>query len=109
MSTAEITSSDSPKRRPRPAVAAASAMKMAVVATVFAVMASPSVAQSAAGEIEKARQEFQQALNMGDADMVARMYTERAVVPPPNAEMIEGREAIQNYWRRRSDWHIRWS
>jgi ketosteroid isomerase-like protein len=31
--------------------------------------------------------------------MIGRMYTQRAVVLPPNAEMIQGREAIQNYWR----------
>jgi len=74
-------------------------MKAAALAVLFALLASPCVAQSAAGEIAKARQEFVQAINMGDADMVAGMYTERAVVLPPNAEMIEGREAIRNYWR----------
>jgi len=74
-------------------------MKIAVTAAFLALLAEPSVAQTAAGQIEKARQQFEQALNMGDAEMVARMYTERAVVLPPNADMIEGREAIQNYWR----------
>jgi uncharacterized protein (TIGR02246 family) len=74
-------------------------MKIAVAAAFLVVLAQPSVAQTAAGEIEKARQQFDQALNMGDADMIARMYTEHAVVLPPNADMIVGREAIQNYWR----------
>jgi len=99
MSTAGTTSLDSARRRPRPGVAAASAMKIAVAAAFLALLAQPSVAQTAAGEIEKARQQFDQALNMGDAEMVARMYTEHAVVLPPNADMIVGREAIQNYWR----------
>ena len=84
---------------PRRGVATASAMKIAVVAAFLPLLAQPSAAQTAAGEIEKARQQFEQALNMGDAEMVAQMYTERAVVLPPNADMIEGREAIQNYWR----------
>jgi len=74
-------------------------MKVAIVAAIFALIVSPSVAQTTAGEIEKAKQQFVQALNEGDAEMVARMYTERAMVLPPEAEMIEGREAIQNYWR----------
>jgi uncharacterized protein (TIGR02246 family) len=99
MSTADTTSSDSARRPPRPGVAAASAMKIAVAAAFLALLAQPSVAQTVAGEIENARQQFQQAVNMGDAEMVARMYTERAVVLPPNADMIEGRDAIQNYWR----------
>jgi uncharacterized protein (TIGR02246 family) len=99
MSTAGTTSLDSARRPPRPGVAAASAMKIAVAAAFLALLAQPSVAQTAAGEIEKARQQFEQALNMGDAEMIARMYTERAVVLPPNADMIVGREAIQNYWR----------
>ena len=74
-------------------------MKVAIVAALFALMASPSVAQTVAGEIEKASQQFVQAVNEGDAAMVARMYTERAMVLPPRAEMIVGREAIQDYWR----------
>jgi uncharacterized protein (TIGR02246 family) len=74
-------------------------MKIAIAAAFLALLAQPSVAQTAAGEIEKARQQYDQALNMRDAEMVARMYTEHAVVLPPNADMIVGREAIQNYWR----------
>ena len=74
-------------------------MKLAIVAALFALMASPSVAQTAVGEIEKASQQFVQAVNEGDAAMVARMYSERAMVLPPRAEMIVGREAIQDYWR----------
>lgn len=99
MSTADTTSLDSARRPPRRGVAAASAMKIAVAAAFLALLVQPSVAQTAAGEIEKARQQFDRALNMGDAETVARMYTEHAVVMPPNADMIVGREAIQNYWR----------
>ena len=69
-------------------------MKAATVAALFALMAVPSVAQTAAGEIEMANQRFVQALNKGDAAMIAGMYTEHAMVLPPKAEMIEGRAAI---------------
>jgi ketosteroid isomerase-like protein len=31
--------------------------------------------------------------------MLAGMYTERALVLPPTADMIEGRAAIENYWK----------
>ena len=74
-------------------------MKVTVVAALVAFLASPCVAQTTAGEIEKARQQYIEALNQGDAATLARMSTERAVLLPPNAEMIEGREAIEKYWR----------
>lgn len=74
-------------------------MKAAALAVLFALLASPCVAQTASGEIEKSKQQFLQALNTGDAAMIARIYTERAIVLPPKADMIQGREAIQNYWR----------
>ena len=74
-------------------------MKVAVVAALFAVLASPCVAQTAASEIEKAKRQYLEAVNEGDAAMLSRMSTERAILLPPNAEMVEGREAIEKYWR----------
>ena len=74
-------------------------MKVVAVAALVALLASPCVAQTAAGEIEKAKQQYVEALNEGDAATLARMSTERAILLPPNAEMIEGREAIEKYWR----------
>ena len=74
-------------------------MKAAVVAVLVALLASPCIAQTAAGEIEKAKQQYLEALNEGDAAMLARMSTESAILLPPNAEIIEGREAIEKYWR----------
>jgi uncharacterized protein (TIGR02246 family) len=77
------------------------AMKLALGAAALVALAaaSPSIAQTAAGEIEKANAQFAQAFNAGDAAKVAQMYTERATVLPPEAEMIEGREAIRKYWQ----------
>ena len=74
-------------------------MKVAVVAALIALLASPCVAQTSAGEIEKAQKQYLEALNEGDAAMLAQMSTERAILLPPNAAMIEGREAIEKYWR----------
>ena len=74
-------------------------MKAAALAVLFALLGSPCVAQTASGEIEKSKQQFVEALNTGDAAMIARIYTERAILLPPKADMIQGREAIQNYWR----------
>ena len=74
-------------------------MRGAVVAALVAVLASPCVAQTAPGAIEKAKHRYLQALNDGDAATLARMSTEHAILLPPNAEMIEGREAIEKYWR----------
>ncbi len=74
-------------------------MKVAVVAALVALMVSPCVAQTAADEIEKAEQQYLKAFNEGDAEALARMSTERAILLPPNTEMIEGREAIKEYWR----------
>jgi uncharacterized protein (TIGR02246 family) len=74
-------------------------MKVAVVAALVALVVSPCVAQTAADEIEKAEQQYLKAINDGDATALAGMSTERAILLPPNSEMIEGREAIKEYWR----------
>ncbi len=74
-------------------------MKVALAAALLALLASPSVAQPAANEIENANQQFVEAINKADAAMIGRIYTERAIVLPPKADMVEGRQAIENYWR----------
>jgi ketosteroid isomerase-like protein len=74
-------------------------MKVLVVAVLVALLASPCVAQTAPSGIEKAKEQFLEAINEGDAAMLSRMSTERAILLPPNAEMVEGREAIEKYWR----------
>jgi uncharacterized protein (TIGR02246 family) len=39
-----------------------------------------------------------EAYNRGDVAAVAAMYTDDAVLLPPNFQMLEGRQAIQNFW-----------
>ena len=74
-------------------------MKVPVVAAFIALVVSPCGAQTSAGEIEQTEQKYLEALNVGDAAMLARMSAEHAVLLPPNADIIEGREAIEKYWR----------
>src|SRR3974390_2922032 len=74
-------------------------MKIVVVAALVALVGSAGAAQTAGGEIERVKQQYLEDLNEADAATLARMSTERAILLPPNAEMIEGREAIEQYWR----------
>ena len=74
-------------------------MKAALVAVLVAVLALPCVAQTTLGELEKVKQQLLLGLREGDATMLARISTEHAILMPPNAEMIEGRDAIEKYWR----------
>ena len=75
-------------------------MKTAFLAVLpFLVVSSPGFAQQATSEIEKANTKFEQAFNSGDSAAVAQMYTENAAVLPPDAEMAQGRAAIQNFWQ----------
>ncbi len=48
--------------------------------------------------IEEANDAFMEALAAGDAAALAQMYTEDALLLPPNADFVEGREAIEAFW-----------
>jgi ketosteroid isomerase-like protein len=74
-------------------------MKIAVVAAFVALLASPCVAQTAPTGIEHAQEQLLQALSEGDAATLAGMSTDHAILLPPNSEMVEGRGAIEKYWR----------
>src|SRR5688572_19685210 len=49
--------------------------------------------------IQQLDDRFAEAFNTGDMAAVAAMYTEDAVVLPPGAEMIRGRDNIQALWQ----------
>ena len=49
--------------------------------------------------IEAANTEFAAALRRSDAGAVAAMYTERGQLFPPNEKIVEGRAAIERYWK----------
>jgi uncharacterized protein (TIGR02246 family) len=49
--------------------------------------------------IEAANAEFAAATSRGEAAAVAAMYTERGQLFPPNEKIVEGRAAIERYWK----------
>jgi uncharacterized protein (TIGR02246 family) len=53
--------------------------------------------------IEAANAEFAAAYSRGDALAVAAMYTERGQLFPPNENIVEGRAAIEKYWKAAMD------
>jgi len=48
--------------------------------------------------IEDGGLKFMEAVRQGDAAAVAALYTEDATLLPPDAEMIMGREGIEEFW-----------
>lgn len=50
------------------------------------------------GEIEEANKGFMEAFNNGDANAVAKNYTTNAKLYPSNSDVIEGQEAIEEFW-----------
>jgi uncharacterized protein (TIGR02246 family) len=61
-------------------------------------LACPSVAQDQA-TIQSLNDRFATAFNTGDIASVAARYTDDAIVLPPGAEMLKGRDAIQSFWK----------
>jgi len=48
--------------------------------------------------VEASNAKWMAAFNQGDAAAVAAVYTDNATLMPPNSEMIEGRQGIQDFW-----------
>jgi uncharacterized protein (TIGR02246 family) len=53
--------------------------------------------------IEAANTEFAAAYRRGEAGAVAAMYTERGQLFPPNERIVEGRAAIERFWKAAMD------
>ena len=53
--------------------------------------------------IQSLNDQFAKAFNAGDTAAVAAHYTEDAVVLPPGAEMVMGRNAILTFWKSAAD------
>jgi uncharacterized protein (TIGR02246 family) len=50
-------------------------------------------------EVERIDREFETAFKRGDMATVASLYAEDARVMPPGSEMVQGRQAIEQFWR----------
>jgi len=48
--------------------------------------------------IAQTNEQFVEAYNRGDIAAVAALYTDDAVLMPPNSPMMRGRQAIQQFW-----------
>ncbi len=48
--------------------------------------------------LEEGGVKFVEAINKGDAAAAAALYTDDAILMPPNSEMIKGKSAIQEFW-----------
>jgi uncharacterized protein (TIGR02246 family) len=55
--------------------------------------------EAALKAIEQANADFGAAYAKGDPKAVAEMYTEKARLLPPNAQVVEGKKAIEAYWK----------
>ncbi len=49
-------------------------------------------------EIDRANAQFMGAFGRGDMAALAGLYTEDATLMPPNASMMKGRGAIEQFW-----------
>ena len=63
-----------------------------------AVPAAPSQAEVEAA-LNSLDEAFASAFNAGDAAAAAALYADDAVLMPPNAPAVTGKEAIQSFWK----------
>ena len=61
--------------------------------------AVPAHAQDAKAAIEEAASAWESAFNAGDGKGVAELYTEDAALFPPDAERVDGKAAIAEFWQ----------
>jgi ketosteroid isomerase-like protein len=69
-----------------------------IVSAICLCFSAPAMAQDKA-TIQSLNDKFAQAFNAGDAAAVAALYTDDAVILPPGAEMMKGKNAIQAFWK----------
>jgi uncharacterized protein (TIGR02246 family) len=60
---------------------------------------SPAWAETAKEAIEAANQQFEAAFNKGDTTALAGLYTSDAALLPPTEARVDGRPAIELYWK----------
>jgi len=77
---------------------------------VALVVAATSVGRSEAAGTDRARAEieqvnalFSEAIARGDAQAIAKLYTEDAILLPERGELVKGRQAIGEFWKAAMD------
>ncbi len=76
--------------------------KLAWVAAFCVAAALPASAQDKAA-LQRLADEWAGAYNKGDTAAVGQMYLEDAVLLPPEAEMVKGRNPIQAFWKQEAE------
>jgi ketosteroid isomerase-like protein len=74
-----------------------------VLGTALAVFSIQALAADSAKDVaalEAVDQQWQKAYNAGNADALASLYDERAVLLPPGAPAVSGRAAIKAYFAK---------
>jgi uncharacterized protein (TIGR02246 family) len=59
--------------------------------------------KSARAAIDQANTRFSEAISRGDAQTIAALYTQDAIVLPERGEMVKGRKAIGEFWKTAMD------
>jgi uncharacterized protein (TIGR02246 family) len=84
------------RRAPKPR---GMSVRKLLLATAAVLLALPATAQDKA-TIQGLNDRFSEAFNKGDSVAVAAHYTDDAVLMPPGAPLMKGREAIQSFWKK---------
>jgi uncharacterized protein (TIGR02246 family) len=74
-------------------------MRVQALLTVICLCLPVSAMGQDRATIQNLNDQFAKAFNTGDIAAVAAHYTEDAVVLPPGAEMVMGRDAILTFWK----------
>lgn len=69
-----------------------------VLLVALAACARPAGDAGAPDEIRRVFDRYVEASNGRDADALAALYAEDALLLPPDQELVEGREAIREFW-----------
>jgi uncharacterized protein (TIGR02246 family) len=78
-------------------------MRKLVFALAFCLAATIPASAQDKGELQKLADQWTEAYNKNDIAKVSRMYTDDAVLLPPETKMIRGKEAIQTFWQKEAE------
>lgn len=76
------------------------ASKLIPLFLILLTIPAASAAQEAKTAIEKGSKAWEDAYNGGDASDLAALYAKDTVLLPPDSDPVEGRQAIEGFWRR---------
>ena len=77
--------------------------RLLVIACMVGCREAPAADLEARRAIEAAVSRYVAASNQGDADALTELYTDDAVLLPPDHAPVHGRQAIGEFWRQGTD------